>query len=261
MVYLLELGYKGTAYSGWQVQKNGIAVQQVLDEALTTLFRTPIHTLGSSRTDAGVHARHQVAQFETEVASLPDSFLKSLNAILPDDIAVHAIYTGKEGINVRFDALARQYEYRILFSKNPFEKEYAWLLPLSHPRIELLNGYAAYLRGTHDFEAFSKHRKGQLHHRCTVLDAHWDETPTGLRFHIKANRFVRGMVRALVGTMVKLHHSAEDPSEMLRILQSKNRSFAASLAPSQGLFLDKVYYPDTYFTNPLYFGRKEQYKR
>jgi tRNA pseudouridine38-40 synthase len=260
-LYLLELAYKGTSYSGWQIQKNGLAVQQCLDEALSTLLKVPVYTLGSSRTDAGVHARHQVVQFAVEQSYLPQTFLKSLNAILPADIAVYAVHAGADGMNVRFDATARRYEYRINFRKNPFERDYAWLLPSFQADVELLNGYASVVFGCHDFEAFSKYRKDLKHHQCTVTESNWVATNHGLQYFITANRFVRGMVRCLVGTMIKLHQNHEQVSEMGNILESKKRSFAASLAPPQGLFLDKVYYPDTYFTHPYHFGRKEQHQR
>jgi tRNA pseudouridine38-40 synthase len=255
MNYLLDISYRGTAYSGWQVQKNGLAVQQVIDDALSTLLKQPIFTLGSGRTDAGVHARQQIAQFRCEMEIEPSVLLHRINAFLPHDISVNGIYEGPEKSNVRFDALSRSYRYFILSEKSPFEQGMVWLKRGYKPDLELLNALSSPLIGKHDFMTFSKTRKGDKHFDCEVFEAKWRFEAEKLVFEIRANRFLRGMVRAIVSTLVKLEQQKAGPEELERLLRSKNRSFAATLAPPEGLFLWQVSYPEGYI-RPLPLGGK-----
>lgn len=253
MIYLLDLAYQGTAYSGWQTQNNGLAVQQVLNEVLSTLLREPIVTLGSGRTDAGVHARQQIAQFSTDQLIDPEKMINRINGLLPDDIAVQGIYLGKEGSHVRFDALSRTYRYFISLQKDPFRKDLCWRRYGHIPNLDRLNSLSKPLIGRKDFSTFSKVRKGDTHFECEVYKAFWVQNDQGLVFEIKANRFLRGMVRLILGTMMQLEFQKAEAEEMLRLLESKNRRFAATLAPATGLFLWQVAYPEGYF-KPIKIG-------
>ncbi len=254
MQIILDVCYDGKGYAGWQVQKNGLSIQQVLNEALTTILRVPIETLGSGRTDAGVHANQQIVQFEyTGNAFDPDRFLASMNSVLPPAIALNAVYQGPEHAHVRFDALSRTYVYRIVNRKNPFENGRAWILHRYNPDLEKLNALSKVLVGTHDFTTFSKMRSDLKNHVCQVMNAHWFFENDALCFRIQANRFLRGMVRALTGSLVHIERNNAPVDQLFIGLESRDRSMAASLAPPEGLYLEKVAYPEDYL-KPLNFG-------
>jgi tRNA pseudouridine38-40 synthase len=239
--YFLELSYKGTSFRGWQIQENAFSVQECLENALSTYMRQPIAILGSGRTDAGVHANMQVCHFDLVDAEPGRNFLTGVNAILPKEIAVHSIRRVKEDAHARFDAVRRSYVYRIIFHKSPFLDELAWRCYYK-PDVEKMNLAAEALLRHEDFECFSKVRTEVSHFRCQIFSAHWEQKDGELQFHITANRFLRGMVRAIVGTLMEVGNGLRSPEEMDGIILSRSRANAGKAAPAKGLFLNQIDY-------------------
>ncbi|WP_375419428.1 tRNA pseudouridine(38-40) synthase TruA [uncultured Hymenobacter sp.] len=245
MRYFLHLAYDGSRYHGWQVQPGTLTVQAEVDWALRQVLRQPeLYTVGSGRTDSGVHARHQVAHFEAALpAALQDEslLLYRLRRSLPPDIAPLAVHPVGEQVHARFDAEARTYEYHVLSRPDPFRRDQALLVdrPLD---LDALNAAAATLVGQRDFTTFSKVKGGENHYVCYCYEAGWTATVTGLVFRIRANRFVRGMVRLVVGTLLDVGRGRLTPGEFQQLLWSLSRVEAGGAAPARGLFLSKVEY-------------------
>lgn len=244
MRYFIEFSYKGTKYSGWQRQNNAISVQQLLDEALSLILRETIESVGSSRTDTGVHAEQQYAHFDTTHA-VKDSGLLTyrLNSLLPADIAVHRIFEVEETAHSRFDAAYRRYEYRIVRRKNPFlsGESHIFHKPLNVARM---NEAAALLLTHKNFESFSKIHTQVNNFLCDITLAEWFEKDGILIFSIKSNRFLRGMVRALVGTLLEVGTGKKTVEDFEKIILAQDRSKAGPQAPPEGLFLVEVGYPE-----------------
>ncbi|WP_031526665.1 tRNA pseudouridine(38-40) synthase TruA [Dyadobacter crusticola] len=247
MRYFLEFSYLGTAYNGWQKQNNALGVQQVLEEALARLFRTTVELTGSSRTDTGVHAEQQFAHFDlNNPIPDPDLFVYKLNGLIPRDIAVKNVYEVESELNSRFAATFRKYEYRITRFKNPFLTGQAYLLKADLD-VSQMNEAAALLLTHHDFECFSKVHTNVNNFRCTITEAEWTSTPDMLIFHIQANRFLRGMVRAVVGTLLEVGKGKKTVQDFEEVILSKSRKKAGAQAPAEGLFLTRVGYPEGLF--------------
>ena len=244
MRYFIEFSYKGTNYSGWQRQNNAISVQQKLDEALTLILRETIESVGSSRTDTGVHAEQQYAHFDT-IKPVKDGELLTyrLNSLLPFDIAVHRVFEVKETAHSRFDATHRRYEYRIVRRKNPFLSGESHLFhkPLD---ILLMNEAALLLLKYKNFESFSKIHTQVNNFLCDITEAYWFEKEDVIIFTVKSNRFLRGMVRALVGTLLEVGTGKKTIADFEKIIQAQDRSKAGAQAPAEGLFLVEVGYPE-----------------
>ena len=242
MRYFLEFSYKGTAYNGWQKQNNALGVQQVLEEALAKVLRLPIEITGSSRTDTGVHAEQQFAHFDLEKA-IEDTALiiYKLNGLIPRDIAVRRIIPVADDINSRFAATHRKYEYRITKHKNPFLTDLSYMLR-AELNVDLMNEAAALLLKHNDFESFSKIHTQVNNFRCTITEAVWVDSEDMLIFHIRANRFLRGMVRALVGTLLDVGKGKRTVADFEEVILAKNRKVAGAQAPAEGLFLVEVGY-------------------
>lgn len=241
--YFLELSYKGTAYSGFQVQENAPTIQFEVEKALHTLFRQTFALTGSSRTDAGVHAFQNYFHFDTELAITPKS-VYNINAILPQDIAVHGIYPVPGNAHSRFDAVAREYKYFIYHKKNPFLPDRGWMYPFPLD-IALLQQAADTIKEYRDFTSFSKRNTQVNNFNCTIEDSQWTKEEGMLVYQVKANRFLRGMVRGLVGTMLKVGRGQTTIESFREIIEAKNCSRADFSTPAQGLFLNRVYYNDT----------------
>jgi tRNA pseudouridine38-40 synthase len=241
--YFLELAYKGTEYCGWQIQLNAITVQQKVDEALAILLRHPVETLGCGRTDTGVHASQFFAQFETnsEIAN-PEKFCYQLNSLLPFDIAIYNLLPVASTAHARFDATSRSYRYFISTLRNPFLTEAAWFWR-SEPDLDLMNQAASILKSHTDFTSFTKVGGQQLTHDCTIKHAEWISNDNLLEFKITANRFLRGMVRAIVGTMLEVGQKKINLNDFNEIIIMKNRSGAGESVPAHGLFLTRIEYP------------------
>lgn len=239
--YFLEIAYKGTAYHGWQVQENALTVQAVLNQALETILRHPVETVGCGRTDTGVHASQHFVHVDTDV-ELNELHVHSLNAILPDDIALKRYLPVAPEAHARFDATLRAYEYHIHTQKNPFRADFSWLVKESLD-VALMNEAAVFLLDYTDFSCFSKSNTQTFTNNCKIESAYWQETEFGLVFCIAADRFLRNMVRAIVGTLVDIGQGKIPPSAIRDIIESKNRSNAGVSVPACGLVLTEVHYP------------------
>lgn len=243
--FFLEIAYDGTAYHGWQTQPNAIAVQEKLDAALHTFLREEIVTVGAGRTDTGVHAKQLFVHFDStnkRLLSDPKRCIHSLNALLPFDIAIQKIIPVADEAHARFDATERAYEYHIHFFKDPFLINKSWLLR-DIPDIEKMNLAAQKLLGTQDFECFSKSNTQVFTNICTITEARWVQDGDQLIFHIRANRFLRNMVRAIVGTLLEIGIKGAPITFIDEVLASKSRSQAGTSVPAHGLYLTEVAYP------------------
>jgi tRNA pseudouridine38-40 synthase len=246
MRYFLHLAYDGTRYHGWQVQPNTLTVQQELDRCLSQVLRQPVYSLGSGRTDTGVHASHQVAHFEADFPETLDleTALYRFNRALPPDIAAYALHPVPEHAHARFSADARTYEYYVRLVPDPFSVDRVLYLDRA-PDVDAMNEAATFLLGSRDYTAFSKVKGGENHYVCVVYEAGWHVMPGGLVFRIRANRFVRGMVRLVVGTLLTVGRGKITPAQFQQILHAQNRVDASGAAPAQGLYLSRVeYMPD-----------------
>lgn len=240
MRYLLELSYDGGNYQGWQIQPNGSTVQEVLNNAISVITRQNIETVGCGRTDTGVHARQYFAHFDTDT-ELPASFLRSLNGILPVDIAVHDCRMVSSDFSARFDAISRTYEYQIIFEKDPFLHKHAvrWYTELN---IDDMNKACNAIMGTRDFGCFSKVNTDVKHYECNLMAARWFYRDNILIFEVTANRFLRNMVRAMVGTLTQVGEGKIDLQKFLEIVESKDRRNAGTSVPAHGLYLVSIEY-------------------
>lgn len=242
MRYFIQFSYFGTAYHGWQFQPNAITVQEVLEQSLTTLLKEKIGLMGAGRTDAGVHAKQMFAHFNTEIEFNSEQLVQKLNSFLPADIAVQSVFEVKTDAHARFDAAQRTYEYWIVQNKNPFLHSFAHYVRKKLD-VEAMNRAAALLLGKKDFECFSKSDSDVYTFFCDLTKAVWEEKEDRLVFTITADRFLRNMVRAVVGTLLDVGIGKKKIEEINNILESKDRSKAGTSVPAKGLYLTQVLYP------------------
>ena len=243
--YFIELAYLGTAYHGWQTQPNAIGVQQKIDEALSTYFRENVETLGCGRTDTGVHASQFYAHFDLQApfsVEQEQKFLKAVNSLLPYDIAIHHIHSVAPEAHARFDAVRRSYAYHIHFQKDPFKTQTSWLIR-EVLDIDAMNTAASYILEYDDFGCFCKANADNFTNICQVSRSEWEQHESGITYHVTANRFLRNMVRAIVGTLVDIGKGKMSPEHIKEIIESGSRSNAGPSVPACGLFLTEVYYP------------------
>ncbi len=245
--YFIYLSYKGTAYHGWQIQPNGISVQEVLEKALSTILRTETSVTGAGRTDSGVHARLMVAHFDCEIAlSETKLFAEKLNSILPHDIAIHKLVQVKPEAHARFDALRRQYEYHLVMQKDVFLTDYAMRI-FSVPDFEKMNEAAKILFEYSDFTSFSKLHTDVQTNICKILKAEWTWNEKTAVFTIEADRFLRNMVRAITGTLLEVGKGKMTLEEFRKVIEMKDRCKAGTSLPAKGLFLTQIDYPQEIF--------------
>ena len=244
--YFLEIAYRGTNYHGWQIQANAHTVQEAVNLALSVVLRKPITTMGSGRTDTGVHARQQFLHFDVHGELENKDFLKRLNAVLPKDIAALDLREVRPDAHARFDAEWRRYEYRIYFGKNPFEEGLVWQY-FTTLNIDQMKTAAELLLSHRDFECFSKVKTEVNHFECEIKSVYWEQKGQHLIFHITANRFLRGMVRAIVGTLVEVGKEKLSVNGFNEVMASKNRNRAGSSVPACGLYLCQISYPKGVF--------------
>lgn len=244
--YFIEFAYRGTHYHGWQFQKNAHSVQAEMEKALSVILKQPSYLTGSGRTDTGVHATQQFAHFDTALNLEEADFVQRINGVLPKDIAVYSLLKVKNDAHARFDAKWRSYLYKITLRKEPFEEERAWLLYYI-PSVDKMNEASKLLLEHEDFQCFSKVHTDVNHFNCKIKEAYWEQNGNQLLFHITANRFLRGMVRTIVGTLVQVGLGRLDSDQFQEILDSKNRRQAKAASPAQGLYLCKVVYPQEIF--------------
>ena len=241
MRYFITLSYDGTAYHGWQVQPHSISVQETLQHALSTLLRQPIEVVGAGRTDTGVHARMMVAHFDFGEVDCAQLRYK-LNKLLPSDIAIQKVEPVAEDCHARFSATSRTYHYFIHVEKNPFLRAYSWQV---YGRLDFdrMNEAAKVLLEYEDFTSFSKVNTDVKTNLCQVTEACWEELEPGVwRFTITANRFLRNMVRAIVGTLVEVGRGKLTVEGFRKVIEEKNRCSAGESVPGHALFLVDIKY-------------------
>ena len=242
MRYFIELQYDGGAYCGWQRQPEQPTVQGVIEDALTKLLRRPTEIVGAGRTDTGVNASFYIAHFDSEEAIDCDRIVYKLNAMLAHDIAIKRIYEVAGDLHARFDAIEREYTYLLSPTKSPFRRHSAWICYYQLD-VEKMNEAAKVLLATEDFTTFAKLNSNNKTNICHVSHAEWVVESDGtLRFTIRADRFLRNMVRAIVGTLVDVGRGRYTVEEFAEIVASRDLSRASSGAPPQGLFLSNVKY-------------------
>jgi len=247
MRYFIYFSYNGTAYHGWQIQPNGISVQEVLTNALRTILREEVDILGAGRTDTGVHARLMVAHFDTDnVFVEADDFVRKLNSILPKDIAADKVVKVKADAHARFDALSRKYEYHVYVGKNVFKEHLA--LRLYNPvDFDLMNAAAAQLVNYSDFTSFSKLHTDVKTNNCVIANAKWKQKGDEWVFTIEADRFLRNMVRSVVGTLFDVGMGKITVQDFCQIIETKDRCKAGVSVPAHGLYLVDIRYPENIF--------------
>lgn len=243
----MELAYQGKAYHGWQKQINATSVQEKIEEALFTICRFPVEITGAGRTDAGVHARQIFAHFDVE-ETLPSDFIFRMNTLLAPDIAAKDLRKVTNDAHARFDALSRKYEYHIIQEKDPFNIDFAYWVkrPLN---LELMNRAAKILLEYENFKCFSRSRTDVKTYYCKIETAFWERQENKLIFHIQADRFLRNMVRAIVGTILETGLGKMEVEKIHEIIKSENRSEAGASVPAHGLYLTQVKYPENIFLN------------
>jgi tRNA pseudouridine38-40 synthase len=238
--YFLEVSYRGTAYSGFQSQENANTIQQEVEQAFRTLQRESVSLTSSSRTDAGVHALQNFFHFDFDLP-LHEQFIYKINAILPADIVVKSVRSVAGDAHCRFDATSRAYEYFIYRGKDPFLQDRAWYFPYTI-NIDLLQEAAQALQEYRDFTSFSKRNTQVKTFDCTIMESKWMQQQHGLVFRVRANRFLRGMVRALVATMLQVGRGTITLQDFRAIIDARDCTRASFAAPAHGLFLVEVSY-------------------
>ena len=252
MRYFITLSYDGSAYHGWQIQPNGVSIQETLQKALSTLLRTSIEVVGAGRTDTGVHAAMMVAHFDFPASEEDNGqpldcaqLTYKLNKILPPDIAVQEVKPVADDMHARFSATRRTYHYFVHLRKNPFRRSYSWQL-YGDIDFHRMNEAAKVLLEYRDFTSFSKVNTDTKTNECTIVEAHWDELEPGVwRFTITANRFLRNMVRAIVGTLIEVGRGKLSIEDFRDVIEQKNRCSAGESVPGNALFLVDIKYNKT----------------
>jgi len=253
--FFIELAYDGGAYHGWQRQPNALTVQEVLEEVLGKFTGEPAYLTGQGRTDTGVHARQFFAHWDcvappVELLANPEAWVHTLNRILPADVSVQQILEVSPQDHARYSALSRTYEYQIHWIKNPFRSAYSWQIP-AEPLWDRVHEATQLLHGQRDYSCFARSGGGQSHGICDLQLARWEPLGDGAALlKIRANRFLRNMVRAIVGTLMEVGRGYRPLSGIPELLEGGHRSEAGSSAPAHGLHLVQVLYPDTVWPGP-----------
>jgi len=249
--YFLQLSYKGTRYHGWQVQPNAVSVQEVMENALSTLLREKIAVVGAGRTDTGVHASYFILHFDLE-KDFPKNYdlVYKLNSFLPEDIAVQACWPVSEDAHARFSATSRTYHYFISTQKDPFSTESSYYYSLLLD-VDKMNVAAQILFEYEDFTSFSRLHTDVKTNNCQIMQAEWKKEGTQLIFVIKADRFLRNMVRAIVGTLLEVGKGKLSVEEFKQIIEKQDRGAAGASAPAHGLFLVDIEYPEEILNSKL----------
>ena len=242
MRYFIDISYFGKNYHGWQTQENAITIQEILDKSLSTILKTEIKSLGSGRTDTGVHAMSQVAHFDFN-GNIIENFLYRINSLLPRDISINSINGVKENISARFDAISREYIYKIHTRKSPFLNGYSYYYKRDID-IELLNKACDIIKKFKDFQAFSKVKTDVNNYNCNVSYAAIEKENNSYFFKVTSNRFLRGMVRAIMGTLFEINENKIELEFLEDIIIKKERKLAGPSVPAHGLYLNKVLYEE-----------------
>lgn len=245
--YFLQCSFKGTNYHGWQIQPNAISVQEVLENCLSTMLREKISVTGAGRTDTGVHASFYILHFDTVNDGLNGNFIYKLNSFLPEDIAVQKLWKVTQDAHARFSAVSRTYQYFISTEKNPFETEFRAKY-LKNLDLDKMNAASKILFEYNDFTSFSRLHTDVKTNNCIIKLAEWRHEKGHIVFTIQADRFLRNMVRAIVGTLLEIGQGKLTVEEFRKIIESKNRGAAGASAPAQGLFLVDIEYPESVYS-------------
>lgn len=243
MRYFLDISYKGTNYHGWQIQSNGNTIQAEIENALSTIFQKTISIVGSGRTDKGVHATQQIAHVELDKPFELENLKYKLNSFLPSDISINNITRVTSEAHARFDATKRTYHYHLHHEKNPFKQDSSYYFS-QEINGELISEGCKIICDWENFECFSKVHTEVNNFNCQIFTARWEQNETHSRFVVEANRFLRGMVRAMVGTLLDVGTGKTSIDDLKNILKSNDRSLAGRAVPAQGLFLEKIEYPE-----------------
>lgn len=243
MRYFLELTYNGTDYHGWQNQPNAISVQEVVEKSLSTLLNETIPIVGAGRTDAGVHAKQMFAHFDTKAKFEVEDLIFKLNSFLPKNIAILNVFKVKPDAHARFHAISREYLYRISLNKDVFNNDKAYYLK-QDVDVDKMKEATNILFNYKDFQCFSKSQTDVNTYNCSIIHADWVFVDNELQFKIKADRFLRNMVRAIVGTLINVGLGKLEVEDLHTIINSKNRSEAGFSVPAHGLYLIEVAYPE-----------------
>ena len=251
MRYFLYLAYDGTDFLGWQIQPEGRTVQGELEQRLSTMLRRPISITGAGRTDTGVHAARMACHLDLDLSGDEmEQVTYRLRRFRPPDIALLEVRRVTEDAHARYDAVSRRYGYHVRTEASPFTRKYCTLVPETLD-FAAMNEAASHLIGEHDFTTFSKKHSQVKTHICTVTEAKWERCSScdecSYTFHIAANRFLRNMVRGIVGTLFEVGRGKIEPSDFGDLLTARDRSLCSSSAPSEGLFLEEVTYPASIF--------------
>jgi len=246
MRYFFEIAYNGKNYAGWQSQANAIGVQAIVEQVLSKMFRTAVSVVGSGRTDAGVHCEQQYFHADIEEDFEQQQLLQRLNSFLPRDISIQSIKKVRSDVSARHQAIERWYQYRITRRKDPFAEGLAWHY-FKALDVDRMNKASAQLIGEHDFQCFSKVKTDVNHFICAIKKAEWKVEGDRMEFTIAANRFLRGMVRSIVGTLLDVGTGKTSMKEFNHIIHSKDRRKAGANVPPYGLYLTKVKYPSHVF--------------
>lgn len=241
MRYFIDISYDGSNYHGWQIQPNADTVQHQINLAFSTILNEEINVLGAGRTDTGVHAKKMIAHFDTNQTIDFEKFKYRINGFLKNDISLNDIYKVKEYAHARFSAISRTYEYRVSRTKNPFSVNSYFLL--RDLDFQSMKKACKFLHGSHDYTSFAKLHSENYTNNCEVYIANWKEDENLLIFTIKANRFLRNMVRAIVGTLIEIGEGKISFSDIETILMSKDRAKAGYSVPANGLSLIDIEYP------------------
>jgi tRNA pseudouridine38-40 synthase len=242
--YFTELSYKGSRYHGWQRQQNALSVQEVLERSFSTVLRHPVEVVGCGRTDTGVHAHRYIAHFETEHAWIADELCYRVNALLPEDVALYRIFPVEQDTHARFSAVARTYRYFIHFRKEPFLSDRSFFYRLKElPDLHLMNHYCNQLLQFSEFSSFEKVGSNNGHSLCQLFHARWERTGHQMVFEIKANRFLRNMVRAITGTCLMVGTGRVGEDDLLKQVAQREIIPLLLTAPAHGLHLWKIDYP------------------
>ena len=248
MRFFIQFSYFGKAYHGWQNQPNAITVQEVLENGMSKLLNSPVSLMGAGRTDTGVHAKEMYAHFDIDTLDNIPEYIFRLNSFLPNDIAVDRIFEVEHDAHARFHATARTYEYHIDKKKDPFSTDLAHFVKKDLD-IAQMNSAAALLLGKKDFECFSKSNTDVYTNICDLREAKWERKNDQLVFTITADRFLRNMVRAIVGTLINVGLGKYPADYVNTILKSKDRTKAGVSVPAKGLYLTSIVYPNTILKN------------
>jgi len=246
MRYFIEVAYDGRAYGGFQIQKNANTIQAEVEKALSTFYRATFALTGSSRTDAGVHAMQNFFHVDADITVLP-KHIYNINSILPDDITIVKIFPVASDAHCRFQATHRSYQYFLYQIKNPFLRDRAWFYPYPLD-LTLLNEAAAVLMEYEDFTSFSKRNTQVLTKLCNISRSHWHIEGERIIYNVTANRFLRGMVRGLVGTMLQVGRGRKTVAQLRTIIEAKDCALADFSTPAHGLFLKEVGYNEKTFS-------------